>query len=105
MNVRQLATAEQDIYEIGFDLESFRSGWGGAFKTEMAKAIEKISDFPRAHPRTEDGPDEPENREYYISRFEIRVIYAIWRDEAVIIALIHAKQKPDRWRHRLTELN
>ncbi|MCE9562438.1 MAG: type II toxin-antitoxin system RelE/ParE family toxin [Planctomycetes bacterium] len=59
---------------------------------------------PQMYPRTEDGPEEPENREYFIARFEYRVIYAIWRDEAVIVAVIHARHRPNSWQGRLTEL-
>ena len=95
----------EDAARTAFDLESFREGWGTAFDLLLEEAVSSIGEFPRARPRTEDGPDEPENREYFISRFEIRVIYAIWKGDAVIVALVHARQKPGRWRHRLTELN
>ena len=36
---------------------------------------------------------------------ELRVIYAIWNEEVVLLAVIHVRQKPARWRHRLTELD
>jgi plasmid stabilization system protein ParE len=68
------------------------------------RAAARIGEFPRGQPRTEDGPEEPETREFFIARFEIRVIYAIWKDEAVILALVHARMKPSRWLHRLAEL-
>jgi len=105
MKTRFLLSAQDDAAAIGPKLESFREGWGEAFESELISAVATIREHPRRQPRTEDGPDEPENREFFINRFEIRVIYAFWKEETVIVALIHAKQKPGRWRHRLTELN
>ena len=105
MKTRFLRTAMEDAAVTATNLESFREGWGTAFDQLLAEAVAAIGQFPRARPRTEDGPVEPENREYFIDRFEIRVIYAIWKGDAVIVALIHAKQRPGRWRHRLTELD
>ena len=66
--------------------------------------MESIGANPRTYPRTEDGPDEPENREYYIARFKYRVIYAIWMDEAVIVAVLDARRQPGSWRDRLTNI-
>ncbi|MFO0806463.1 MAG: hypothetical protein U0791_25440 [Gemmataceae bacterium] len=104
MKTRFLRSAKEDVAIIGVKLDSFREGWADVFESELLRAVSTIGDYPRLQPRTEDGPEEPENREYFISRFEIRIIYAIWMNEAVIVALIHARQKPGRWRHRLTEL-
>ena len=104
MRTRFLIAAKEDVAATAFKLEHMRSGWGDAFDLEIVRAVATIESNPRLQPQTEDGPDEPENREYYISRFEIRVIYAIWKDEAVILAVAHAKQKPGRWLGRLTEL-
>lgn len=70
----------------------------------MRQAVTAIEANPRMYAHTEVGPDEPENREYFIARFEYRVIYAIWKDEAVIVAVIHARRRAGSWRGRLTEL-
>lgn len=104
MNLRFLPSAKLDAIQITDDLERMRSGWGEAFEEELRNALQAIASTPRSHPRTEDGPREPEIREYYIGRFELRVIFAFWNEELVLLAIIHAKRKPARWQHRLSEL-
>jgi hypothetical protein len=104
MNVRTILAANKDAAETAVKLELLRSGWGDDFEVEMRRAIKAISANPRMYARTEDGPTEPENREYYIGRFEYRVIYPIWRDEAVVVAVIHARHRPGSWVERLTDL-
>jgi hypothetical protein len=100
-----LPAAEADARETGDELEELRSGWGGLFAIELGRAVTSIAANPQMYSRTEDGPDFPENREYFIARFEYRVIYAIWKDEAVIVAVIHACRRAGVWRDRLTELD
>jgi hypothetical protein len=70
----------------------------------MRKAIDTIRATPRFCPRTEDGPEEPENREYFIRLFNYRVVFAIWNHEAVIVAVIHAARPPGLWVNRIEEL-
>jgi plasmid stabilization system protein ParE len=105
MNVRLLPAASEDAADAAAGLELLRAGWGDDFETLMRQAVAAITANPQLYPRTGDGPDEPENREYFIARFEFRVIYVIWKGEAVIVAVIHARQRPNRWQHRLTELD
>jgi len=105
MKVRFIPAARQDASDAAAALDSFRSGWGDAIEAELRRSVTAIGTNPRMYARTEDGPDEPENREYFIARFEYRVIYAIWRDEAVIVAVIHARHRPSSWQGRLTELD
>ena len=105
MNVRSLPSAEDDVIAVGDRLDSEQAGYGARFAADFEKAIVAIGVNPRMYARTEDGPDEPENREYFIARFEYRVIYAIWRDEAVIVAVLHARHRPNSWQGRLTELD
>jgi plasmid stabilization system protein ParE len=104
MNVRFLPAANGDVVEATAYLELRRSGSGDAFYASVQQALAAIGADPRLFARTEDGPDEPENREYYIARFRYRVIYAIWNEEAVIVAVLHASRQPGAWQGRLTAL-
>lgn len=105
MNVRLLLAAQEDARRARDRLDSERDGLGERFAADMRRALAAIGATPQLYPRTEDGPDEPENREYFIARFEYRVVYAIWKDEAVIVAVIHARRRPGYWQGRLTELH
>jgi plasmid stabilization system protein ParE len=104
MNVRYLSAASDDVVETTARIE-LRSGLGDDFRTEVRRAVAAIGGNPQLYPRTEDGPDEPENREYFIARFQYRVIYALWKGEAVIVAVVHARRRPGSWQTRLTELD
>jgi plasmid stabilization system protein ParE len=104
MNVRVLPMANLEAVDATAYLELRRSGLGDDFYADFQQAIAAIGENPRMYPRTEDGPDEPENREYFIARFKYRVIYAIWKEEAVIVAVLHASRQPGVWRGRLTEI-
>ena len=55
-------------------------------------------------PKTEDGPEEPETREYFLRLFNYRVSFALWDNEAVIVAVIHTARPPSMWVSRLDQL-
>lgn len=94
MNVRVLTAANDEAVEATAYFELRRPGFGDDFYAEFQRAL---AASPRMYPRAEDGPDEPENREYFVARFKYRVIYAIWKEEAVIVAVLHARRQPGSW--------
>ncbi|HEX4609165.1 MAG TPA: type II toxin-antitoxin system RelE/ParE family toxin [Urbifossiella sp.] len=104
MNVRFLDAAASDAVQAAEFLERRRRGTGDRFEAAVRRAVAAIGRLPQAHPRTEDGPHEPENREVFITRFRYRVVYAIWQGEAVIVAVVHAHQEPAAWVTRLDDL-
>ena len=104
MKVRSLPAAREDVRAAGNYLNDQRRGLGAQLVAEFKRAVSDIRANPRMYPRTEDGPDEPENREVFIGRFKYRVIYAIWKDEAVIVAVLDARRRPGSWRDRLTDI-
>ena len=104
MNVRFLSAAQADAADAAVYFERQRVFLGDAFEAEVRRAVTSIGANPRIYPRTEDGPDEPENREFFIARFKHRVIYAILKDEAVIVAVLDGRRQPGSWRDRLTDI-
>jgi toxin ParE1/3/4 len=104
MNLRHLEPAADDVVAAVERAET-RFGKGDVFDADYRKVVAAISANPRLYPRTEDGPDEPENREFFMQRFEYRVIYVVRDEEIVVVAVIHARRRPSFWLHRLTELD
>lgn len=87
-------------------LDSERAGSGGQFIALFTSALEKIAGQPLWYARTEDGPQQPETREYFIARFEYRVIYTIESDHDIeVLAVVHVRQRPGSWVRRLGERN
>lgn len=101
MKLRVLPAARLDIFDIESRLESEHVGFGIDFVRLVDIAIESLWNQPRFYPRTEDGPKRLQTREYYIARFEYRVIYALGRNEIVVLGLVHARRKPGSWTGRL----
>src|SRR5689334_12225738 len=83
-------------------LESEEPGFGRDFIQLFEEAAREITAHPRMFPRTEDGPDGTETREYFIRRFEYRVIYFFPLPPIVeVIAVLHARRRPGVWVWRL----
>lgn len=105
MNVRLIEAAQDDARAIRDRLDTQPYQPGARFAADMRQALAAIGANPHMYPRPEDGPDQPETREFYIARFEYRVVYAIWKDEAVIVAVLHARARNRAWHGRLSELD
>jgi hypothetical protein len=84
-------------------LESERTGYGVAFRSLFEKAVRAIASDPCFYPRTEDGPEELGVREYFIERFEYRLLYRIDGEHVVFLALVHARNRPDSWVRRIAD--
>jgi len=105
MIVRVIPLADGDINTLADELEENRRGQGAKFLTAYRAAAESIEQFPQMYPEVEDGVPGLEIRNAILVKFELRVIYAIWKGEAVIVAVIHARRRSDSWQSRLTELD
>jgi hypothetical protein len=95
-------SARREALAVERRLDSEQPGYGAEFIELFEAAVRAIGARPRFYPRTEDGPDEVETREYYIERFEYRVIFLFSADDVVeVVALVHARSRPSTWIHRL----
>ena len=104
MRVRYLDDAKEDARDARRRLDREEPGFGIRFVREMSKGVTRIRTDTDICPKTEDGPEEPETREYFLRLFNYRVIFAIWNSEAVIVAVIHAARPPSMWLPRLEQL-
>lgn len=75
--------------------------YGAEFENKVEQAIAKISENPRLHSLVEDGVPGHEIREYFIERFQQRVIYLVTGDDVLIVAVIHATRRPGAWQRNL----
>lgn len=97
-------SAHQEALAAERRLDSEQPGYGAQFIDLFEVAVRAIGNRPRFYPRTEDGPAGVETREYYIDRFEYRVIFVFRRDDVVeVIALVHARRRPSSWVGRLND--
>jgi plasmid stabilization system protein ParE len=66
-----------------------------AFVTEVTRALRRISENPKAWPRTRSN----EHR-FVFKRFPYSIIYRIRCDEVFITAIAHHRRRPGYWRRR-----
>ncbi len=63
-----------------------------------------IVDRPRLYPLADDSPDEVECRNSgHLGRFPDRIVYAVFGDEILFVAVAHHHRKPGYWRDRLLD--
>ncbi len=77
--------------------------YGSCFLDEFEAALERIERGPRSCPPAEDGRDGHEDREYFIARFEQRVIFTVAGDDAYVLTVVHASRDERAWHRNLPE--
>jgi len=73
------------------------------FEDELEEVLHRISEMPRLYSPAEDSPEDRECREYYIERFQYRVIYLIQDETIHVPAVVYATRTPGSWRRRLDD--
>ncbi|MCK4414649.1 MAG: type II toxin-antitoxin system RelE/ParE family toxin [Candidatus Eisenbacteria sp.] len=66
-----------------------------AFLAELDKAIAKISETPEGSPSYVHG-----TRRFLLRRFPFYVVFRVCRDRIVIVAIAHARRRPNYWKSR-----
>ena len=65
------------------------------FEAELERAIGLIADAPQRWPEYRRG-----TRRYLFRRFPFSVIYRVGSESIQVIAVAHARRRPDYWRRR-----
>lgn len=65
------------------------------FSTELDQAEAAILERPEAWPANSDG-----DRRYLLRRFPFSVVYRVEPTRVVIVAVAHARRRPQYWKHR-----
>ncbi len=81
--------AETDLKEIAAYIEIQAQGFGSIFLAEYDKTVLHIRQFPRTTPLRRNNL-----RHVLIGRFQVYVVYKIYRDRIYVYRLIHAARKP-----------
>ncbi len=74
---------------------------GGALLAEIEAAFGRIAAMPRLYSPVEDGVPGYEFREYFIERFQQRVIYLMNGDDVLVVAVVHATRREGAWHRNL----
>lgn len=89
--------AEKELIEAIAHYEEQQEGLGIDFSEEVFSAIDRILLFPHAWPLLE-----KEDRRMLLNTFPFCIIYSINEDknECIIYAVMHQRQKPGYWKTR-----
>ena len=96
-----LPAAELEAAEAALWYDDQRQGLGDEFLDELASAFEQISKSPEQSPRFEHYAGGEEVRRYLMKRFPYLVVFVRRAQELTVIAVCHARRRPDYWLERL----
>ena len=87
--------AEAELLEARGWYEPQRAGLGQTFTETVDQALASIVADPLAHPRVHG-----ETRRALLRRFPYAVYFRVMTDEIVVLAVMHGRRRPQRWRVR-----
>jgi plasmid stabilization system protein ParE len=87
--------AEIELLEARDWYESQRAGLGQTFSETVDQAVASIVASPLAHPRVHG-----ETRRLIVRRLPFAIYFRVMADELVVLAVMHGRQQPQRWRVR-----
>lgn len=101
MLVHITASARTEIISITDWYDRQPEQYGDEFLREFERATVAIGESPRLYSPAYDSRPGHEDREYFIARFEQRVIYTIVEEIAHVLTVAHATQREGRWHRRV----
>ena len=91
--VRPAAAA--DIEEAFLWYEERRSGLGDEFLEAVQSALEKVAAHPTRYPAIH-----RDAHRVLLRRFPYGIFYRVYDDVTVVVACMHGRRDPSRWRTR-----
>ena len=96
MKVRFLAPAEIEMFEAAAYYELQVSTLGENFLDIVENAIDDIVEHPEICQEIDKGI-----RKLVVRRFPFSILYQVFNNEIIVVAIMHHKQKPRYWVDRL----
>jgi len=95
MKVRFRRLAREQAKEIEAWFEEEQPGLGEAFSRALRRCAATMETFPRSHPLVLPGV-----RKAVVRRFPYSLLYAIEKDEVVVLSIFHQSRDPNTWEIR-----
>jgi plasmid stabilization system protein ParE len=89
------AAARELAAEIRY-YDKQHEGRGQRFAAAVDRVVLRLADFPLAFPLLY----EPDIRSAKVARFPYRVVYVVVGGDVDVLAIAHAKRRPEYWRRR-----
>jgi toxin ParE1/3/4 len=88
--------AEEDIEAAYLWYEGRQAYLGNEFLLAIRSALIQVSQYPEAHPIVDSDV-----RRVVVPRFPYGIFYRVYHETVYVIACMHGKRDPRRWRERL----
>ncbi len=98
MKLRFLAAAEIEQTDAALYYELQRTGLGSDFVDELERTVGRVIAHPTAW-----SPGSRRTRSCQMKRFPYSVIYRVYEEEILVVALQHQSREPRLWEHRISE--
>lgn len=96
MKVRFLPEARDELKEAARYYNHVRPGLGNELRNEVRSVVNRIQRHPLAwHPLND------RFRRSHTNRFPYGVIYTVYEDEVIIVAVAHLHREPEYWSERI----
>lgn len=105
MTFRVSQAARGDIARTARWYDGQPGRYGSAFLDEIDAAFKAILANPRIHSPVEDGIEGYEVREFFIARFQQRVIFWMTESETLVVSVVHATRREGSWHDSISPLN
>jgi toxin ParE1/3/4 len=90
-----LPAAEADLAEAKAWYEKNRRGWSERFRMRVEEAFERIGRIPELHAEIYKSV-----RRTFINQFPYAVFYRVEENRIVVVAVMHTRRNPRRWKSR-----
>lgn len=97
MNVRLIAEASGEVIAALDVLNQVSRELGDRFEVELLSAFEVIAERGVSFPTLETLPDGLPFRRLLLRKFRYAVVFAIYPTEAVVLAVVHTRRRPNYW--------
>jgi len=98
MKIEIIELAQQELEDAVLFYELEQPGLGKRFKAEVRQTLKRIQMYPKAWP-IERG----EVRKCFVHKFPYNVLYSVYSQKIVILAIAHQHRKPGYWIERLED--
>lgn len=104
IRIRYHREARVELRQAVYRGEDERSGRGVALEAAVEKVLRRLRRFPESAPLwpTQEWPHSV--RRALVQKTPYVVVYAVFQDELIVIALAHTRQEPGYWNERLEDV-
>ena len=100
MPLRLLTGAKREVRQAARWYDCRQAGLGSRFLRVAAEMVERIESDPSSLPRLETVRSQRDIRRARLPKFPYAVVFEIFPDEVVILAVANLKRRPNYWQRR-----